>query len=78
MGEAKKRGASIAASELWELQEWLRLRRCEIDRTFGLCYSVLAPVSANLLRDGRLAEGDLQASRGRNWTLYERGYDSRQ
>ena len=58
--EAKNRAARIGeASELWELERWLADRRREIDRTFDFRYSVLPLVFANLLREGLLAEEDL-------------------
>ncbi len=59
--EAKDRAAKIQeASELWELERWLTQRRQEIDRKYDYRYSVLPPVLATLLSEGRLSEDDLR------------------
>jgi hypothetical protein len=58
--ETRERAARIGkASELWELERWLSLRRREIDRTFDFRYSVLPLVFASLLRNGQLREDEL-------------------
>lgn len=58
--EAKERVARITkASELWDLEDWLKQRRRQIDRTYDFRYSVLPEVFAFLIREGRLAEIDL-------------------
>ena len=58
--EAGERAARITeASELWELEHWLGDQRRQIDRTFDYRYSVLPLVFASLIRNSRIAEGDL-------------------
>jgi Photoprotection regulator fluorescence recovery protein len=58
--EAKGRAAKIERpSELWDLESWLTERRREIDRRYDYRYSALPLVFAHLLRDGRLADNDL-------------------
>jgi hypothetical protein len=58
--EAKSRAARIKEPhDLWDLENWLTERRREIDRRYDYRYSALPLVFAHLLRDGRLAEDDL-------------------
>jgi hypothetical protein len=47
-------------SGLWELECFLTQRRKEIDRKYDFRYLVLPVVFANLLRDRRLTEDELQ------------------
>jgi hypothetical protein len=59
--EAKDRATKIGEpSELWALEHWLTERRRDIDRKYDYRYPILPLVFANLLRDGRLTEDDLQ------------------
>ncbi|WP_136616308.1 MULTISPECIES: hypothetical protein [Mesorhizobium] len=58
MAEFKSKAIAVAVpSEMWELEDYLRERRREIDRTFDYRYSQLLYVSAGLIRAGYLDEG---------------------
>ncbi|PBB23597.1 hypothetical protein FJV83_09765 [Mesorhizobium sp. WSM4307] len=57
MAEFKsKAGAVTQPSEMWELEDYLRERRRDIDRTFDYRYSQLLYVFAQLIRAGYLDE----------------------
>jgi hypothetical protein len=59
--ESKDLAAKIEEpSGLWELERFLTQRRKEIDRKYDFRYSVLPFVFANLFRDNRLTEDDLE------------------
>jgi len=59
--EAQAKAAAIKEPfELWKLESWLHERRIEIDRKYDYRYSVLPIVLAELLKQGRIAESDLQ------------------
>jgi Photoprotection regulator fluorescence recovery protein len=61
MSEAKHRAARMnAASDLWDLEQYLYERRKEIDQKYDYRYSVLPIVFGALIREGRLTEQDLQ------------------
>jgi Photoprotection regulator fluorescence recovery protein len=71
--EAKGRAARIEEpSELWDLESWLTERRQEIDQRYDYRYSILPLVFAQLLRDGRLTEDDLQGLRQEKLDLIRR------
>jgi Photoprotection regulator fluorescence recovery protein len=58
--EAKGKAARIEEpSGLWDLEQYLTERRREIDRVYDYRYSVLPLVFAELLRNGRVLEGEL-------------------
>ena len=60
MAEFKKRAsAAIAPSEMWEIEDYLRQQRREIDETFDYRYSQLPFVFACLIRQGHLDESRL-------------------
>ena len=46
-------------ADLWELEEFLRNARRDIDRKYDYRYSVLPFVFGRLLREGRINEADL-------------------
>ncbi len=54
-----KASAVTTASELWEIEGYLREQRREIDATFDYRYSQLLLVFAQLIRQGRLDESRL-------------------
>ena len=55
----RKADAVTSASELWEIEDYLRQQRREIDTTFDYRYSQLLMVFAQLIRQGRLDESRL-------------------
>jgi Photoprotection regulator fluorescence recovery protein len=61
MREAKEKAERVKEpADLWRLEEYLTKRRHDIDNRFDYRYSVLPLVFANLIREGLLAEEDLQ------------------
>ena len=57
MAELKSRAsAATAFSEVWEIEDYLRQQRKEIDETFDYRYSQLPFVFACLIRQGHLDE----------------------
>jgi hypothetical protein len=60
IAEFKKRAsAATAPSEMWEIEDYLRQQRKEIDETFDYRYSQLPFVFACLIRQGHLDESQL-------------------
>lgn len=60
MAEFKSRAAAVATpSEMWEIENYLREQRREIDETFDYRYSRLPLVFARLVREGHLDESRL-------------------
>lgn len=63
MAEFKTRAAAASTpSDMWAIEDYLRLRRREIDETFDFRYANLPFVFARLIREGWLDEawlGDL-------------------
>ena len=57
MAEFKvKASAATTPSEMWEIEDYLRRQRREIDETFDYRYSQLIFVFARLIREGYLDE----------------------
>src|SRR5436190_4367456 len=57
MAEFKRRaGAATTPSDMWEIEDFLRQQRKEIDETFDYRYSQLPFVLAVLIRQGHLDE----------------------
>ena len=57
-----KAAAAVTPSDMWDVEEFLRRQRREIDEIFDYRYSWLPVVFARLIRDGDLNEealGDL-------------------
>ena len=60
MAEFKRRAnAASRPSEMWEIEDYLRQRRREIDETFDYRYSQLPFVFARLIQEGYLHESQL-------------------
>jgi hypothetical protein len=60
MVEFKAKAAAAATpSDIWEVGDWLRKRRREIDELFDYRYSQLPLVFARLIVEGHLDEGRL-------------------
>lgn len=60
MNAAKERAQRITEpSQLWELEDWLRKRRRDIDDKYDYRYSVLIMLFARLMYEGRITESDL-------------------
>ncbi len=60
MAEFKRRAAAAATpSDLWEIEDYLRRQRREIDETFDYRYSQLLLVFARLIHEGHLDESRL-------------------
>jgi len=60
MAECKAKATALTTpSELWELEDYLRESRRDIDQTFDYRYSQLIQVFARLLYDGHLEEARL-------------------
>jgi Photoprotection regulator fluorescence recovery protein len=58
VAEFKKRAAAAAtAAEVWEIEDYLRVQRREIDDMFDFRYSRLPGVFALLIRAGHLEQG---------------------
>jgi hypothetical protein len=65
MAEFKRRaGAAATPSDLWEIEDYLRQQRREIDETFDYRYSQLLLVFARLIREGHLDESQLAGLAG--------------
>ena len=57
MAEFKARASAASTpSEMWEIEDYLRRQRREIDETFDYRYSQLILVFARLIREGYLDE----------------------
>ena len=57
MEEFKRRAAAVTtAPEMWEIEDYLRQQRREIDGIFHFRYSQLPLVFARLIREGYLEE----------------------
>lgn len=52
----RKADAATTPSEMWEIEDYLRQQRREIDETFDYRYSQLPLVFARLIREGHLDE----------------------
>jgi hypothetical protein len=60
MTEFKARAnAAAAPSDMWEIEDFLRQQRREIDETFDYRYSQLPLLFARLIHEGRLDESRL-------------------
>ncbi len=60
MAEFKRVANAVrTASDMWEVENYLRQQRREIDETFDYRYSQLLLVFARLIRDGHLDESRL-------------------
>lgn len=60
MAEFKaKVAAAVTPSDMWAIEDYLRIRRREIDELFDYRYSQLPFVFARLIRDGHLDEARL-------------------
>ena len=60
VAECKRRAAAISTpDEMWDLEDFLRRHRLEIDRKYDYRYSQLVFVFGILLREGRIQEADL-------------------
>jgi hypothetical protein len=55
----RKANAATTPSEMWEIEDYLRQQRREIDETFDYRYSQLPLVFARLIREGHLDESRL-------------------
>ena len=65
MAEFKRRaGAAATPSDLWEIEDYLRQQRRQIDETFDYRYSQLLVVFARLIREGHLDESRLAGLSG--------------
>ncbi|WP_292330956.1 hypothetical protein [Mesorhizobium sp.] len=57
MAEFKRRAnAATTASEVWEVEDYLKEQRRDLDRTFDYRYSQLTMIFAILIRQGYLDE----------------------
>lgn len=57
MAEFKRKASAVTLpSEMWEIEDYLRRQRREIDETFDYRYSQLPLVFARLIRQGYLDE----------------------
>ena len=54
-----KAGAATTAADMWNIEDYLRQQRREVDETFDYRYSQLPLVFANLIRLGHLDEARL-------------------
>lgn len=52
----RKANAATAPSDMWEVEDWLRDQRRDIDRRFDYRYSQLLDVFAGLIFTGRMDE----------------------
>lgn len=60
IADFKRRAAEVSSpEEMWELEEYLRRRRTDIDRKYDYRYSQLIFVFGHLLRERRISEADL-------------------
>ena len=60
MAEFKRKAdAATTPSEMWEIEDYLRQQRKEVDETFDYRYSQLLFVFAHLIRQGYLDENRL-------------------
>src|SRR5215208_5595609 len=60
MAEFKRRASAVSTpSDMWEVEDYLRQQRREIDERFDYRYSQLLLVFARLIREGHLDEGRL-------------------
>jgi hypothetical protein len=60
MAEFKaKAAAAVTPADMWDVEDWLRQRRREIDELFDYRYSVLTLVFRRLIAEGLLDEGQL-------------------
>ena len=55
----RKANAATTPSDMWEIEDYLRRQRREIDETFDYRYSQLPSVFAQLIREGHLDESRL-------------------
>jgi Photoprotection regulator fluorescence recovery protein len=61
LAEFKSKAAAASSVEaMWPLEDYLRGRRREIDLKYDYRYSQLLFVFARLLREGRIADDDLE------------------
>ena len=64
-GRIQEAGGAVATpSDLWEIEDYLRQQRREIDETFDYRYSRLLLVFARLIREGHLDESRLAGLSG--------------
>lgn len=60
IAEFKRRAAAVsAASEIWDIQDYVREEGKDIDMVFNYRYSQLITVFARLIHEGLMTEGDL-------------------
>ena len=60
IADFKRRAAAVSEpDEMWELEDFLRTRRIDIDRKYDYRYSQLIFVFGHLLREKRIREVDL-------------------
>ncbi|MHB1125305.1 MAG: hypothetical protein ACYC0T_21685 [Ramlibacter sp.] len=60
IADFKRRAVAVSEpEEMWELEEYLRRRRTDIDRKYDYRYSQLVFVFGYLLREKRIGEADL-------------------
>ena len=60
MADFKAKATAVATpSEMWDIEDYLRLQRHEIDAMFDYRYSQLILVFARLIREGYLDESSL-------------------
>jgi DNA-binding MarR family transcriptional regulator len=65
MAEFKRRAnAASTPSEMWEIEDYLRQQRREIDESFDYRYSQLPLAFARLIREGHLDESLLEGLSG--------------
>src|SRR5512146_962465 len=61
MAETKRRASQIKqVDDVWNLTEYIAVRRKDIDERYDYRYSVLPTVLAALMKTGRLTERDLE------------------
>lgn len=71
MAEFKaKVAAAVTPSDMWAIEDYLRVRRREIDELFDYRYSQLPFVFARLIRDGHLDEARLAGCQKKNWRSF--------
>src|SRR6478752_763018 len=61
MAETKRRASQMAqVDDIWDLAEYIAIRRKHINDRYDYRYSVLPTVFATLIKAGRLSENDLE------------------
>jgi hypothetical protein len=60
IADFKRRASAVSSpEEMWDLEDYLRTRRTDIDRKYDYRYSQLIFVFGHLLREKRIRETDL-------------------